>query len=277
MLKTSGSILIFLFAAFTAAAQDNFFDKWEARTASTQAKQPAWTPPLATTYVGLIQVYRGDFTRQISSSHATTWNYDSSKGLNLIPWPRTEFDINLPPLLTHSTAATIDGAGDLSLLAKYRFLSGNARHGNYVASAFITGTVPTGSYKNGSTDASVAPGIGVGKGFGHFDLQSTLSAALPTGDTDKLGRPVAWNTTGQYHLGKYLWPEAEFNATYFHGGPNDGKTQAFMMPGLLASHKLRPANEKSRLVLCVGGGEQIATSHFHSYNHGLIFSGRVVF
>ena len=277
MLKASATWFLLLAAATAAPAQSNFFNKWEARTAATQSKQPPWPPPLATTYVGLIQVYRTDFSRQISPTHVTTWNYDSSKGLNLIPWARTEFDFNLPPFITHSSPKTIDGAGDTSFLGKYRILSGNSQHGNYVVSAFVSSTIPTGSYKNGTPVATVGPGLGVGKGFGRFDVQTTLSATLPTGETPKLGRPVAWNTAGQYHLGKYLWPELEFNATYYHGGPNDGKSQAFMTPGLLGVHKLRPSVESSRLVLCLGGGVQIATSQFHTYNHGLLFTGRLVF
>jgi len=276
MLGACAGFLLFT-AALSAPAQNNFFGQWEARTSATQAKQPAWTPPLVTTFVPLIQVYRGDFTRQIGSTHATTWNYDGSKGLNLIPWANTEFDFNLPPLLTHSSPTAVDGAGDASFLGKYRILTGNARHDNYAISAFVGATVPTGSYKNGSSDATVSPGMGFGKGFGNFNLQSTLSAALPTGDTTRLGRPVAWNTAAEYRLAKYFWPETEFNATYFHGGPNDGRTQAFITPGLMAAHKLRPANDRSRLGLCVGGGEQIATSSFHSYNHALIFTGRLVF
>jgi len=276
MLKACAGVLIFV-AAVSAHAQNNFFARWEARTSATQAKQPAWTPPLVTTFVPLIQVYRGDFTRQIGPTHATTWNYDGSKGLNLIPWAKTEFDINLPPLLTHSSPATVDGAGDASFLAKYRIAAGNGHHGNYAISAFTGATIPTGSYRNGSTDATVSPGMGFGKGFGNFNLQSTLSAALPTGDTTKLGRPVAWNTAAEYHLAKYFWPETEFNATYFHGGPNDGRTQAFMTPGLMAARKLRPSNDRSRLGLCVGAGEQIATSSYHGYNHELVFTGRLVF
>lgn len=278
MLRATASALLFLAAVASAPAQDNFFDKWEARTSATQAKQPAWTPPLATTYVALIQVYRSDFSRQINPTHVTTWSYDNSKGACLIPWARTEFDINLPPFLTHSTPATKDGAGDMSFLGKYRIFSGNARHGNYVVTALMASTLPTGSYKNGSLDATVGPGLGAGKGFGPLDIQSTISATLPTGDTTKLGRPVAWNTTGQFHLARYFWPELEYNATYFHGGPNDGKSQAFTTPGLMVGRiPLRPSDETSRLGLAFGGGEQIATSKFHSYNHGLLFSGRLLF
>ncbi len=85
------------------------------------------------------------------------------------------------------------------------------------------------------------------------------------------------NTTTQYHLGKYLWPELESNSTYFHGGPNDGKTQSFVTPGLTAARRLHPASETSRLRICLGGAVQIAASHFHSYNHGLIFTSRFLF
>lgn len=276
MHKTCTVLLALLFTSASAPAQ-NFFARWEARTSATQAKQPAWSPPLATTYVALIQVYRSDFGRQISPTHAVTWNYDSNKGACLIPWARTEFDLNLPPMLTHSSPSTVDGAGDPSFLAKYRILAGNARHGNYAVSAFVVGTIPTGSYKNGSTDASVGPGMGFGKGFGRFDVQTTISATLPTGDTPKLGRPVAWNTTAQYHLGKYLWPELELNSTYFHGGPNDGKQQDFLTPGLMIGKIPVNSREKSRLGLGLGGGVQTATSHFHTYNHALIFSGRLLF
>lgn len=233
---------------------------------------------MAATYVGLIQVGRIDFTRQIAAAQATTWNYDSSKGLNLIPCSRTEIDINLPPYFQHSAPTVKNGAGDLSFLGKYRIVAGAAHNGNYVVSAVLQATVPTGSYKNGSTDASLSPTLALGKGFGHFDLQSTLGATLPTGDTDKLGRPIAWNTTAQYHLRRYFWPEIESNATYFYGGPNDGKSQEFLTPGIvigkLPFHRGSPS---SRLGLSFGAAEQIATSGFHTYNHGLIFSSRLLF
>lgn len=259
-------------------AQEAFFEKWEARATQTQARQPAWCPPVAATFVGLIQVARTDFIRQISPTRATTWNYDGGKGLNLIPWANTEVDINLPPYLLHSVPSAVDGGGDVSFLLKYRLLTGNERHGNYVLSGFVLAAIPTGSYKNGSAAATLAPTLAIGKGFGRFNLQSTLGATLPTGDTAKLGRPIAWNTTGQYHLGKYLWPEFEYNATYFRGGANDGKTQTFLTPGFTIGRiPLRPSDETSRLGIGLGGGIQIATSHFHSYNHELIFTGRFLF
>jgi hypothetical protein len=278
MIIKLGTLLCLLATACTLSAQDNFFQNWETRTARTQSRQPVWIPPVASTFVGLIQCARADFTRQLSPTNGTTWNYGTSKGANLIPFANTEIDINLPPYFQRSTSSLEDGAGDMSFLAKYRLLTGNEEHGNYAVSAFALSTIPTGSHKNGSTNGSIAPTLGMGKGFGRFNMQSTLGVTLPTGNTAKLGRPVVWNITGQYHIGRYLWPELEFNSTYFHGGPNDNKTQTFATPGFtLGRIKFRPSDEKSRLGIGLGGGMQMALSKFHTYNHGLIFTSRFLF
>jgi hypothetical protein len=258
-------------------AQDSFAGRWEQRTTATQSKQPPWPPPLITTYVGLIQVARSDFFHQTASNHVGTWNLDGGKGLNLIPAANTELDINLPPFLKHSAANVADGPGDMSFLLKYRFLAGNAKHGSYALSAFLLGTIPIGTYKNGAADATVSPNIGVGKGFGWFDVQSTIGASLPVMDTATLGRTIVWNTATQGHFYKYFWPEVEVNSTFYKGGPNDGKSLVYATPGLLVARKFHPKDEKSRLGLCLGAGEQIATSHFHSYNHEVAITTRLLF
>ncbi len=270
-------LLILVVTSSSLFAQEGFISSWEQRATRTQSQQPAWPPPLITTYVGLIQVYRADFTRQTATNGVQTWSLDGGKGLNLIPVANTELDLNLPPYLEHSEPTTVNGAGDLSFVLKYRFLAGNANHGSYVVSAFLPATLPTGSYKNGSTDATISPSVGLGKGFGRFDVQSTLGGLLPALDTQKLGRSIAWNTAAQLHVAKMFWPEVEFNSTYYKGGPNDGKNQTFATPGLLVAHKLRPGDETSRLGLCVGAGDQIATSRFHTYNHGIAVTTRLLF
>ncbi len=277
MQRSALLLLTLLLSLPSLFAQESFTERWEQRTTQTQSRQPAWPPPLVTTYVGLIQVYRADFTRQTASNHIQAWNLDGSKGLNLIPFANTELDLNLPPYLKHSAPNTPDGAGDLSFVLKYRFLAGNANHGSYVVSAFLPATLPTGSYKNGSADATVSPSFGLGKGFGRFDVQSTLGATLPVRDTATLGRTIGWNTAAQLHVAKSFWPEVEFNSTYYKGGSNDGKNQTFATPGMLFAHKLHPSNERSRLGLCLGAGEQIATSHFHSYNHEIAVTTRLLF
>jgi hypothetical protein len=260
-------------------APGGFYSHWAARTNAIQSKQPAWAVPLVTTYTGLFQVVRTDIVRQIAPARTSTWNYDNSKGVNLIPWNRTELVVDLPPYIQHNSTAK-DGAGDMSFLGKYRIASGNAQHGTYTVSAWVLATIPTGSYKNGSTDASVAPSLGAGKGIGAIDVQSTLGATLPTGNPAiaTSGRPIAWNTVVQYHVAKLFWPEIESNATFYKGGTNDGKTQEFITPGIVIGKcALHPGNPKSRPGLAFGGGMQIATSHFHTYNHGLILTARWIY
>jgi len=282
--------LLFLLASVSVCAQSapvttpvpagSFYARWSAATNATQSRQPAWAVPLVTTYTGLFQVLRTDIVRQIAPARTDTWNIDNSKAVNIIiPKTNVEVAVDLPPYIKHNSTA-IDGWGDFSFLAKYRVASGNAQHGAYTVSAWALTTVPTGQAKNGATNASVQPNIGVGKGFGAFDVQSTLGATLPTGApaTTASGRPILWNTVAQYKVAKYFWPELESNATFYKGGPNDGKTQEFITPGLIVGKcSLHPANPKSRPGLTFGGGMQIATSHLHTYNHSLILTARWIF
>jgi hypothetical protein len=223
-------------------------------------------------------VFRADFTRQVTPTLTDTWNYGGSRGLNLIPGFNSEFDFYYPPYIQHNVKTAKDGFGDVGFLYKYRILSANEKNGNYMLSAQLGATIPTGSYSNGSTDASVSPTLLTGKGFGHFDVISCAGGTLPTGDTVKLGRTVAWNTTAQYRIHKYFWPEIEDNATFFFGGKNDGKMQNFLTPGITFSKfKFHPKDAKSRPAIAFGGGEQIATSHLHTYNHNLVFTARLLF
>jgi hypothetical protein len=272
------TVVLAVCATASLNAQDGFVAKWQKRASETQSKQPSWSVPLVAPYPMLIQVFRTDITRQITPTLTSTWNYGASRGLNLIPGFGSEFDFYYPPYIQHHTPAAKDGFGDVGFLYKYRFLSANEKNGNYMLSAQLVATIPTGSYSNGSTDASVSPTLLGGKGFGRFDVISSLGATLPTGDTTKLGRTVAWNTTAQYHVGKYFWPELESNASYFYGGKNDGKSQNFLTPGVtLSKFKFHPNDPHSRPGLALGGGMQFATSKFHTYNHNLVITARLVF
>jgi hypothetical protein len=272
--------LLFLLVATssTLLSQDNFFAKWESRTSATQARQPSWPPPLISPYPMLIQVFRADFTRQITPTLTSTWNYGASRGLNLIPGFNSEVDVYYAPYIQHNTPKVKDGFGDVGFLYKYRFFSKNEKQGNFMLSAQLTATIPTGSHSNGSPDSSVSPTLLSGKGFGKFDVISCLGGTLPTEETNKVGRSIAWNTTAQYHLSKYVWPEFESNTTWFFAGKNDGKKQNFVTPGIVFSKfKFHPSDETSRTGVAFGAGMQIATSQFHTYNHELAFTTRFVF
>lgn len=270
-------------AATTSAAtqptqqKSDFFTSWDHRVRDALAHQPSWPIPLVTASSGLVECFRYDVVRQVTPTGTDTWNYGYTKGLNLIPWYNVEFDALIPPYIQHNSPAAKDGFGDFSMLLKYRLAAADATHGNYSFSASIGTTLPTGSYKNGSLYATVSPTIYAGKGFGRFDVQSTLGATIPTQDTVKLGEVVVWNTVAQYHISKLFWPEIENNAAFYYGGKNDGRMQNFVTPGMMVSKVKLSRESHNRLALIFGGGMQIATSHFHTYNHALVFTARTLF
>jgi hypothetical protein len=275
--------IILILAAFIASvstvttyAQDTFLIRWQARASATQALQPKWIVPVVSPYPTLIQVFRTEFTRQISPTHVDIWNLGSSRGLNLIPFARTEFDIFVPPFFQHSDT-TRDGFGDLSTSAKFRVASGNEKHGNYSVAAILVATVPTGSYKNGGLDASINPAISGGKGWGKFDMAATVGGTLPTGDTQTIGRTVATNAYGQYHVAKYLWPELEMNSTAFYGGTHDGKIQTFLTPGLMTGKFALHQDAHARAGFAAGIAFQTSVTQFHTFNHGLVVTSRFIF
>ena len=267
-----------LFAQTYYQSSSQFFDKWQARATATQSLQPKWMVPVVSPYPMLIQVFRSDFTRQISPTHVTTWNLGTSRGLNLIPFARTEFDILVPPFFLHSDK-TPDGFGDFSFTGKYRILSANEKKGNYLLSASLTTALPTGSYKNGSTNATITPVITGGKGFGKFDAIVTVGSALPTGNTATIGRTLTSNEVFQYHVQKYIWPELEINTTAWYGGSKDGKVQTFLTPGLMLGKYSPRAKENptGRLGFAGGAGFQTSATTYHTYNHSLVFTGRILF
>ncbi|HTF61695.1 MAG TPA: transporter [Edaphobacter sp.] len=269
-------LLALSLAGSTLRAQEGFFHSWENRVRATSAKQPSWPVPVVAPASTIVQLARVDFIRQYTSTHTLTWNYDNGKGINFIPFARTEFDINLPPYIQHNTPKAADGAGDIALAAKYRMFAAS-EGGNYSTAVQVAFSIPTGSYKNGTAAATVTPSFVGGKGFGKFDIQSGIGGVLPTSSGNTIGKTILWNTVVQYRVGKYLWPELEVNSSYFHGGPNDGKNQTFLTPGLMVSKFKLRSDRRDRLALLVGGAMQIATSSYHSYNHGLILTSRLTF
>lgn len=258
----------------SSASDPGFFASWFQRVDKTQAEQPHWATPLATTTPRLEEEFRYDILRQTNNAGVTTENYGGAKGLELIPLEHVEVILVAPPAyIVHNNPLVKDGFGDWGFLVKYRLLSANEEHGNYILTAFFQMTVPTGQYKNGATNAIITPTIAYGKGFGPFDIQGTFGATLPTGNEAVIGHTYPWNNAFQYHLYRKFWPEVEVNYTHFQDGANNGKTQVFMTPGLVIGR----LHLWKRLALTVGGGFQIATAHFHTSNHNGIISVRFPF
>lgn len=255
------------------SAQDGYFTNWFARVDKTKDEQPHWVTPLATTTPRLEEEYRYDQLWQTNAKGIATDNYDSGKGLELIPFEKVELIFNAPPYLVHNDPSVRDGFGDVAFLVKYRLLSENEEHGNYILTAFLGWSLPTGDHKNGALHAVITPTIAYGKGFGNFDLQGTFGVGLSTSDTTLVGRNYAWNNTFQYRIFRKIWPEVELNSTFFQDGKNDGQKQNFVTPGLVMGR----FRLLGRVGFTVGGGYQIATTRFHTNNHNAILSIRLPF
>lgn len=265
--------LFFLLACVHADAQTSWTERWLANVTKTQNRQPHWITPLVLVTPRLEQEYRADFVRELLPNNQQSWNYDNGKGLELIPQSHIELLFNTPPYLQHSQNGVVNGPGDVSFLMKYRLLAANEQKGNYILTAFFGGSVPTGTYKNGGSSSVLTPTLAGGKGWGRFDIESTLGGILPVDSVQQVGRTIVWNTVAQEHLGRFFWPEFEANSSFFKGGPNDGKKQTFLTPGLLLGRF--PLH--NRVGLTLGAGMQIAASHYHQYNHAAIFTVRIPF
>ena len=267
------ALLVLVPSPTTTFAQDGYFANWFARVDKTKDEQPRWVTPLATTTPRLEEEFRYDQLWQENGKRVTTSNYDGGKGLELIPFERVEVIFNLPPYIDHNSSADKNGWGDMAFLVKYRLLSADHEHGNYILTAFLGWSLPTGQYKNGGLHAVITPTIAYGKGLGDFDLQGTFGIAMPVADTNLAGRNYLWNNTFQYRVFKKFWPEVELNSTFFQDGKNDGQKQNFVTPGLVIGRlKLW-----KRVGLTIGGGYQIATTHFRTNNHNAILSVRFPF
>jgi len=254
-------------------AQEDYFSNWFARVDKTKNEQPHWVTPIATTTPRLEEEYRYDQLWTVNAKGVATNNYDGGKGVELIPTEKVEVIFNIPPYLEHHNPNVHDGFGDVAFLVKYRLLSENEEHGNYILTAFLGWSLPTGDHTNGAPHAVITPTIAYGKGYGDFDLQGTFGIGMPVADTSTVGRTFAWNNTFQYRVMKKIWPEVELNTTFFQDGPNDGQKQNFVTPGLVIGR----LHLIGRVGCTFGGGFQIATTHFHTSNHNGILTLRFPF
>jgi hypothetical protein len=250
-----------------------FLLRWDQRALQAQENQPAWLTPVVTSTARLKQEFRYDMTWQSHDGAPTTDNYGGSKGLTTLPFERLEVSINLPPFVVHNASSQRDGFGDFSILAKFRILAGNRKHGDYALTAFLATTFPTGSHKNGSAHAIITPTIAAGKGLGDFVVSGTFGCDLPSAQTALLGRRMILNDALQYrHWGRF-WPEVEVNSNFYNDGPNDGRKQVYITPGLSAGRF--PVHRN--LTLTLAAGTEIAVTQFRSAKYQTIFSVRLPF
>ena len=263
-----------------AVGQSSFLSRYKSHVDATLVNQPHWATPLITVNARVEQGFRTDFLRQTSSTGAKTWNLGNAKGLQFVPLPRVEIRISPPPFFLHYDSKSIDGFGDFAFRGKVRIYGSNEQHHNAIITAYTGASIPTGKNGNGSCCAILTPTLELGKGFGKFAMTTSVGGSIPMSNTVKLGRSIVWNNAFQYHLSRFVWIEDEFNSTFYEGGSNDGKQQTFNTPGILLSRLplVRGAAGKGDLLsITLGAGEQIALTHFNTYNHSPVFTARLRF
>jgi hypothetical protein len=251
----------------------SFFVHWDERALRAQVNQPNWLTPVVTSTARLKQEIRYDISWQRNADGTTAENYGGSKGFTTIPIDRIEISLNLPPYMVHHEPNLHDGFGDLSFLTKFRIVAGNRENGDYALTAFLSVSFPTGSYKNGSPHPVITPTIAGGKGLGDFVYQGTFGCDLPSAQTAVLGRRLILNNALQYRGWGKVWPEMEVNSNFYSDGPNDGKKQVYLTPGISAGR----FSIYKHLQLSMGAGMEIAVTHFHSFTHQAVFTVRLPF
>jgi hypothetical protein len=262
----------------------NAVTSWLDMVTASQNAQPHWMTPLITVTPRLEQELRWDVYDQQNGAgtqgnaqHLVSNGGPGGPRVEFIPTYNTEIILAAPPEISASgPKGTQTNPGDWpAFLAKYRFISANEQNGNYIVTGFFQMSVPSGYGAGISNNVLVAqPTLAFGKGWGDFDIQSTISVQVPvdsyfcssaqcgtapkTGSViTNFGDPVLWNTTFQYHLWQYFWPAVEVNYEYWPNGTHAGLNQVLLTPELiLGRFQIAP-----RQSLIVGAGYQMAVTN----------------
>jgi hypothetical protein len=269
----AAAALLLSASAVRADPIGGFLESWFQMASRTQAEQPHWITPLVTVTPRLEQEVRYDQYFQSARNGLAIDNFGGGKGVEVIPQEHTEVIAGIPPFLKRNMPRNTDGFGDWPFLVKYRLLAANEENGNYILTAFMGFSVPTGSNVNGAGHAIFTPTLAFGKGLGDFDFQSTVGVALPNGGLDRLGLPVIYNTALQYRVFKYFWPEVETNYTWQSYGEKNGHSTLYLTPGIVIGRI--PIHD--RLGLTFGVGFQIAVTKYRGYNHNVVLTARIPF
>jgi hypothetical protein len=254
---------------------DGVIVQWLNEVTRIQSEQPSWVTPVVTVTPRLEQEFRYDQLWESAPRNRDTNSYGGGKGFEFIPCDNVEVILGVPAYQTHGFPNNTGGFADENLLVKYRILSANKDNGNYILTAFLGVTVPSGDPYNSGDHEVTTPTIAFGKGWGNFDFQTTLGISVPDDGAAHAGpgTPIAWNTTLQYRVFPKVWPEVEFNYTYWPNGDRAYINQLYVTPGLV----LGRFEIDKRFGCTIGAGEQIALTGRAQNNHNTILTVRFPF
>jgi hypothetical protein len=261
-----------------------FIANWLNTANQAQAMQPHWMTPLVTVTPRLEQEIRYDQFWEKRGDGSDLNIFDAGKGLELIPTLTNEILIN-PPAYQEKVNVGKPVSGwldDQFLIVKQRLLTANEQEGNYIVTAFLGVTAPSGNehFTNGAW--IITPTIAGGKGWGDFDIQATSGIGIPTRNQSTFGTVWSTNIAFQYHLHEYFWPEFEINHTWWAtGNERGGKNQVFLTPGIMFGR----FTIKDRIKFNIGVGYQgavlpkytVTSEQTPAYNHAWILSARLTF
>lgn len=270
-----GAVAVCAAAVLPADGQETIWERLRGDNAKMTALQPAWMAPLVQSDSRLAQAVRLSVA-QASAPGERIISYGNNHGISAIVGTRWQVDLNPPSYFRNHSQEFPDGWGNASTQVKFRIASGNEENGNFAVTAIFAQGFAPGAYENDALTGYSVPKLALGKALGHFDVQSTLGGVLPTGEIEQQGRAIEWNVTGQAHPTKRTWFDVEENATFNHGGPDDGRTQNFVTPAGFFLIKENSWGFRHPAAV-FDGGMQIATSRFHLYNHNVITELRVLF
>ncbi len=272
---------------------------WLDMVSATQAAQPKWMTPLVTVTPRLEQEFRFDFYDQQNGTgsqgngqHITNYGGPGGARVELIPAWNWEVILATPPYETATgRKGDAQGFGDWpSFLVKYRLISANQESGDYIVTAFFQIADPLGTAGKISNNVLVAqPTLAFGKGWGDFDIQTTISTQIPVGglaspgntpaqNMANFGNPILWNTTFQYHFLQYLWPELEVNYETWPNGEHSGLNQVLLTPGIIFGRFKIGQDSPTRAVnLIVGAGYQVAVTKNPVTQNNIVATARLTF
>lgn len=263
-------------------AISEYFAHWFDRVNEAQATQPHWMTPLVTVTPRLEEEVRADFYIESLGNGANVTSYGNGKGLELIPTTTNEVILNAPTYIERGAVKPASGFGDWPfILVKQRLLSANKQNGNYIVTAFLAAQAPVGSGHFTNDAYVITPTIAAGKGWDDFDIQATVSVAVPLSHESTIGTSVLTNVAFQYHFLKYFWPEVEVNWTWWADGLRGGKNQVFITPGIIFGR----FELSGRVRAIVGFGYQSAVlpkltkepALTPTYDHAWVVTSRITF
>jgi hypothetical protein len=186
-------------AAPLAVSVPGYFANWFNRVEQAQASQPHWMSPLVTVTPALVQQVRYDQYWENQGNGGAVDVFGAGKGLELIPTTTNEVLINPPAYQERYNKRPASGwADDQFLVVKQRLLSANEQDGNYIVTAFLGVTAPTGTSAFSNRAWIITPTIAGGKGSGDFDIQATMGLPIPTGMQARSAR--RWQRTSHFSI-----------------------------------------------------------------------------